>query len=108
MSAGFEGGLIFLAGVLIFYEAGRRLLLGGELANITMGLGVVGAATAVNLSGQLRNVLLREITEADAIYYIGEVEVADAETLIYTINVMPAESTTPLSLRYQRQYFVDG
>jgi hypothetical protein len=65
-------------------------------------------ATAVNLTGQLRNVLLREIPEEDAIYYIGEVEVSDGETLIYTVDVTPAEESSPLSLRYQRQYFVDG
>jgi hypothetical protein len=65
-------------------------------------------ATAVNLSGQLRNVLLREIPEDDAIYYIGEVEVSDGETLIYTVDVTPVEESSPLSLRYQRQYFVDG
>lgn len=70
---------------------------------------VTGAhsVSAVNLAGQLRNVLLREITEAEAIYYIGELEVSDQETLTYSIDFTPDGETNPLSLRFQRQFFVD-
>ena len=65
------------------------------------------SSSAVNLTGQVKNVRLREISEGDAIYYIGEVEIADRETLIYTINATPAGESDSLSLRYQKQFFID-
>ena len=63
--------------------------------------------SAANLTGQLKPVALREITEAEAIYYIGESSVADGETLVYTIDATPAGSTSPMSVRYMKQFFVD-
>ena len=65
------------------------------------------SATAVNLSGQLRAVLLREIVEEEAVYYIGELPVTNEETLTYSIDFTPEGETEPLSLRFQRQFFVD-
>jgi hypothetical protein len=66
------------------------------------------SSTAVNLTGQLKTVLLREIREGDAIYYIGEADVNSGETLLYTIDVTPNGETDALSLKYQKQFFVDG
>ena len=63
--------------------------------------------SAANLTGQLKNVNLREITEADAIYYIGESSVADGETLVYSIDATPTDESGPLSVRYMKQFFVD-
>ncbi len=63
--------------------------------------------SAANLTGQLKPVSLREITEAEAIYYIGESNVADGETLVYTINAMPEDGTSPMSVRYMKQFFAD-
>ena len=66
------------------------------------------SSSAVNLTGQIKTVLLREISEGDAIYYIGELDIFDRETLIYTINVTPTGESDSLSLRYQKQFFVDA
>lgn len=63
--------------------------------------------SAANLTGQLKPVSLREITEAEAIYYIGESNVADGETLVYTIDATPVDETAPMSVRYMKQFFVD-
>ena len=63
--------------------------------------------SAANLTGQIKPVSLREITEAEAIYYIGESNVADGETLVYTIDATPVDETTPMSVRYMKQFFVD-
>ncbi len=64
------------------------------------------SSRAVNLTGQERNVLLREVTEEDAVYYIGEVDVNEQETLIYSIDATPADDEErSLSLRYQKQFF---
>ena len=63
--------------------------------------------SAANLTGQLKPVSLREITEAEAIYYLGESNVADGETLVYTIDATPVGDSTPMSVRYMKQFFVD-
>ncbi len=61
----------------------------------------------VNLTGQLKNVTMREINEQDAIYYIGEVPVANRETLIFDISVMADGSDESSDVRFKRQFFTD-
>ena len=61
----------------------------------------------VNLTGQLKNVTMREITEQEAIYYIGETPVANRETLIFDISVMPDGVNTPSEVRFKRQFYTD-
>ena len=65
------------------------------------------AASARNLTGQLRNIAIREVREGDALYYIGETQVANAETLIFTVDATPESATEPLTVSFQRQFFVD-
>ena len=76
----------------------------------------VGLATAVparvtasarNLTGQLREIPIREIRVGDAIYYIGETQVANAESLIFTVEATPESASEPLTVSFQRQFFVD-
>ena len=61
----------------------------------------------VNLTGQLKSVTMREINEQDAIYYIGEVPVANRETLIFDISVIPDGSAESSDVRFKRQFFTD-
>jgi hypothetical protein len=61
----------------------------------------------VNLTGQLKSVTMREINEQDAIYYIGEVPVANRETLIFDISVMPDGRDESSDVRFKRQFFTD-
>ena len=61
----------------------------------------------VNLTGQLKSVTMREIKEQDAIYYIGELPVANRETLIFDISVMPDGSDESSDVRFKRQFFTD-
>jgi len=74
-------------------------------------LGVPVAArvtvSANNLTGQLKNVTLKEVREAEAIYYLAESAVANGETLIYAIDAIPESRDAPLSIRYRKQFFVD-
>ena len=63
-----------------------------------------------NLTGQLKNVIVREIREpgeTEAIYYIGETPVANQETLIFTITVQPDGVDTPSTVRFRRQFYTD-
>ena len=61
----------------------------------------------VNLTGQLKNITMRIINEQDAIYYIGEVPVANRETLIFDISVIPEGVESASDVRFKRQFFTD-
>jgi hypothetical protein len=61
----------------------------------------------VNLTGQLKNVTMRQIDEQNAVYYIGEVAVANRETLIFDISVQPEGSERYFDVRFKRQFFTD-
>ena len=61
----------------------------------------------VNLTGQLKSITMRQINEQDAIYYIGEVPVANRETLIFDISVLPEGADTASDVRFKRQFFTD-
>lgn len=84
------------------------------LVNISMakkaegspGIPVPGNVTAeaVNLNGQLKGLTLREIREGEAIYYIGDVAITGDETLVFTVAATPANTTTPISVKFQRQF----
>ena len=70
----------------------------------------VGASVnvkTVNLTGQLKNVSMRRIDEGDAVYYIGEVDVANRETLIFDISVTPEGTGEASEVRFKRQFFTD-
>jgi len=61
----------------------------------------------VNLTGQLKNVTMRRIDEQEAIYYIGETPVANRETLIFDITVLPEGATVPSEVRFKREFYTD-
>ena len=61
----------------------------------------------VNLTGQLKNVTMRRINEQEAIYYIGEVPVANRETLIFDISITPEGTDKPSNVRFKREFYTD-
>ena len=61
----------------------------------------------VNMTGQLKNVTMRQETEGEAIYYIGEVTIANRETLIFDIGVTPDGADKASEVRFKRQFFTD-
>jgi hypothetical protein len=65
------------------------------------------SAKTVNLTGQLKNVTMRQINEGDAIYYIGEVAIANRETLVFDISVRPEGSSKSSEVRFKREFFTD-
>ena len=62
---------------------------------------------AVNLTGQLKDITMRQIEEQDAIYYIGEVAVANRETLVFDISVTPEGASRAADVRFKRQFYTD-
>ena len=65
------------------------------------------AASAVNLTGQLKDLQVREIREGDAIYYIAETPVTNGESLIFTVDVTPQNEASRFTVRFQKQFFVN-
>lgn len=61
----------------------------------------------VNLTGQMKNVVMRKIQEQEAIYYIGETPVANQETLIFDITVTPEGSEESATVRFKRQFYTN-
>lgn len=60
---------------------------------------------ASNLSGQLKPVAMRRVDEPPAIYFLGELTVADAETVTFQLTVTPEGARAPIRLRLQHQFF---
>ncbi len=65
------------------------------------------SAKANNLTGQLKNITLRKVAEGDGIYYIGDVSVANNETLQFEIDVTPEGADETLSASFSQQFFTD-
>lgn len=80
-----------------------------QKADGSTGTPVTGAvsASAINLSGQLKGMALREVRESEAIYYIGELAVSNEETLIFTIDVTPLNEASRFTIRFKKQFFTD-
>jgi hypothetical protein len=63
-------------------------------------------ASGRNLTGQTREVDMREITEADdAIYYIGELSVRNMETFDFKVNITPEGKQRPFVLKFRQQFY---
>ena len=64
--------------------------------------------SAANLTGQLKNVELREINELSdgaSIYYVGVVPVEDRETINFDFDVQPEGSNQLLLIRYSHEFY---
>ncbi|MCI0505407.1 MAG: DUF4426 domain-containing protein [Gammaproteobacteria bacterium] len=62
-------------------------------------------AKATNLTGQLKNIEIREINDGGAVYYISEFNIADKEILDFTINVKPTDNNGPYTVTLRQQFF---
>ena len=63
------------------------------------------AALVANDTGQVKDTNLREIREGDAIYYVADFAVSNAETLIFTVDVTPINETSRFSVRFTRTFY---
>jgi len=61
--------------------------------------------TATNLTGQLKSLSMRPIHDRDVIYYIGELGVANQETLDFKINVKPENSKENLVFNFRQKFY---
>jgi hypothetical protein len=61
--------------------------------------------SASNLTGQLKNMELREIVDGPSIYYIGVVVVDNRETINFDFDVQPEGSNQVLLIRFTHEFF---
>jgi len=62
----------------------------------------------LNLTGQRRELEMREIQEGDgAIYYIGELPIANMETYTFTVNVQVEGEAKPFELIFRQQFYTE-
>ncbi len=73
----------------------------------TTGTAVTGKIEALvaNDTGQVKDSNLREIREGDAIYYIADFAVSNAETLVFTLKVTPETETSALDVKFTRTFY---
>ena len=64
---------------------------------------------AVNLTGQLKNFTIQEVTDQTAIYYLGfsSTTVAHLERLRFEISVTPEGAAESSDVVFSRQFFID-
>ena len=65
-------------------------------------------ASGRNLTGQVREVEIREIADTEgAVYYIGEMSVRNLETFDFTINIKPEGSDQQLDVKFRQQFYTE-
>jgi hypothetical protein len=65
-------------------------------------------ARARNLTGQRREIPVREITDTGgAVYYIGEFPVRNMETFDFSVTVVPVGEPEPLEVRFRQQFYTE-
>ena len=61
--------------------------------------------SASNLSGQLKQLNFKKITEGTAIYYLAETKISDGEFLKFDIKVMPEGATKASRLHFEKRFY---
>lgn len=65
-------------------------------------------SSVMNLSGQRREIRMREVDDDGAIYYIGQFRVHDEETLNFTVEVnLTDNGKPPMVVQFRQQFFAD-
>lgn len=62
---------------------------------------------AVNLSNQLKSLEFKEVLDGAAVYYIAQSQVANKETLIFTIKVSPANENFTARIKFKQKFYTD-
>jgi len=65
------------------------------------------SAMATNLTGQKRDISLREVREGPAIYYIGDFPITNEETLRFTVSVKPEGQKDTYEVNFKQQFFTE-
>lgn len=61
--------------------------------------------SASNLTGQIKNMKLREIEDGMSIYYIGSVTVENRETINFDFDIRPVDADRTLKVRFSHEFY---
>lgn len=60
---------------------------------------------ASNLTGQLKKLDFKEITEGNAIYYLAETKISDGEFLKFDLKITPEGESQSARLNFNKRFF---
>lgn len=60
---------------------------------------------ASNLTGQLKPLEFKKITEGTAIYYLAETKISDGEFLKFDLKILPEGETNATELHFDKRFF---
>lgn len=63
-------------------------------------------AQTVNLTGQRRNIEMREIRDQGAIYSIGTFRISNEEIITFRVSVQPEGHAAPYEFTFQQKFYV--
>ena len=65
-------------------------------------------ASGINLTGQRRNIDMREASDAGgAVYYLGELPVRNMELFNFTVNVEVEGVKQPMVVKFRKQFYTN-
>lgn len=97
-----------IASVYGIQRAGTQAMLNITVLEMSTGEPVEAEidATATNLTGQRRDIGLRQIEDQGAIYYIGQFRIHDEESLNFNVQVQPeGHDGAPFEIQFRQQFF---
>ncbi len=65
------------------------------------------SAMTTTLNLQQSKIKIRELEDSDAIYYVGEIPIKNAETLKFEIQVQPLAGDETYTLKFQQELFTE-
>ena len=64
-------------------------------------------ATATNLTGQSRDIEMREVLDGDAVYYLADFRVTNQETLDFKLDIQPDGASSHFQASLRQQFFTE-
>lgn len=65
-------------------------------------------AEATNPNDQLQRIAMRELTEGEAVYYIGTFAVDHLEKLRFRLDIQPRGADRDFELKFEQRFFTKG
>jgi hypothetical protein len=60
-----------------------------------------------NLTGQAKEIAVKEVKEGNAVYYIGDFRIHNEETLTFDLQVKPAGSDQVFAAQFRQQFYTE-
>ena len=64
-------------------------------------------ASATNLTGQLKNIVIREVDDGTSVYYLSEFHISHREVLDFVLDVQPNGSEDSYVVKFRQQFYTE-